>query len=93
MTNVVQFRPAEFVNVHGKPISLSMKRLVLDLAPGLDVEHRKTKDHRGESDWFIVRAPLEYEGQTLTDRGAIATGATEEAAWRAAYFAIKQVPA
>lgn len=94
MTNIVNFRPAEFVNIHGKPLGLSMKQLVLRDVPKAWCHHRQAKDAAapsGLSDFYTVRVP-EYAGEAPHDQAYIGSGATEEAAWRDAYFAIKQEP-
>lgn len=88
MSNVVQFRAAEFVNIHGKPVGVTMKQLVVRSVPDAWCHHRQVKDaasQSGESDFYTVRVP-EYQGEPAEFQGFIGTGATEEAAWRDAYF-------
>lgn len=87
MTNVVKFKPAEFVNVHGKPITgLSMKQLVLRNVPDAWCYHREwtpKDDHARHC--YTVLVP-EYKDQPTSDQPFLGTGGTEEAAWRDAYF-------
>lgn len=88
MSNVVQFRPAEYVNCDGKPLALSMKQLVLRGVPFAWCHHKLWTSAGGVSrDVYSIRAP-EYESEPANDQGFIGTGATEDAAWRDAYFAI-----
>jgi hypothetical protein len=88
VSNVVKLKPAEFININGRPLGVSMKQLVLRGDPKAWVEYRSTTDQDGEPrNWYTVKSP-EYEGEPAQYQGFIGSGETEEAAWRDAYFAI-----
>jgi hypothetical protein len=88
VSNVVPFRPAEFVNIHGKPIGVTMKQLVLRQVEKAWCHHRMwTPADRDPTHIFTIRVP-EFDGEPPDMQGYIGTGATEEAAWRDAFFVI-----
>lgn len=89
MSNIVPFRQAEFVNIHGRPVGVSMKQLVLRGDHKAWCEHRTIVDKSiGEPrDWYTIKTP-DYEGEPEQFQGFLGSGATEEAAWRSAYFNI-----
>lgn len=89
MSNVIQFRQAEFVNVHGKPMGLSMRQLVLGLITDAWCHHREWKPSDDVARHiYTIRVP-EFKGEPPELQAYIGTGATEEAAWRDAYTHIR----
>lgn len=87
MNNVVKLKPAEFVNINGRPLNVTFKKLMLERCPDLTCKYKRTgEDKGGEArDWYTVTDPAELEGWNV-----IGTGGTEEAAWRDAYFRIME---
>jgi hypothetical protein len=87
VSNVVKFKPAEFVNVHGRPVGVSMKQLVLEHVNRAWCHMYEPIDPAIEEKraLYTIRVP-EYKGEPPHDQGYIGTGGTEEAAWRDAYF-------
>lgn len=86
MADIIKFRAAEFVNVHGKPVGVTMKQLVLLAVPKAWCHYRAIVDTLNEQrDWYTVSVP-EYDGEPREHQGFMGTGSTEEAAWRDAYF-------
>lgn len=85
MTNVIKLKPAEFVNVDGRPLNVTFKKIVQERCPGLKCSFKQTKHEDGTRDWFTVTDPSQPDGWNV-----VGTGGTEEAAWRDAYFRIKE---
>lgn len=77
---------AEFVNVHGQPMAVTVKAVVLGLCPEAAHEQHATRDKiSGEvSDFHTVKGTPEWPDQEMVWRPTIGSGATEEAAWRSA---------
>jgi hypothetical protein len=87
MGNVVKFKPAEFVNIEGKPVGVSMKQLVLQGVPKAWCHLSAPHDPAIEESraLYTIRVP-EFDNEPPQMQGFIGTGGTEEAAWRDAYF-------
>lgn len=93
MSNVIKFRPAEFVNIDGKPLSVSMKKLVQELVADTVIVRHESNDHRGLLEWFSVECTKGYPKEQDALWEWIGSGATEEAAWRDAYTRITELRA
>ena len=86
MTNVIKLKPAEYVNVDGRPLNVTFKKIVTERCPDLKCAYKQTTGPDGETrDWYTVTDPAELNGWNV-----IGTGGTEEAAWRDAYFRIME---
>jgi len=87
MADITKFRAAEFVNVHGKPVGVTMQQLVQRAVPKAWCHYRWLvgKSSNEPRDWYTIRVP-EYDDGPVSHQSFIGTGATEEAAWRDAYF-------
>jgi hypothetical protein len=84
--NVIPFRPAEFVNIHGKPLPLTMQRLVQQLVPEAQCERYTPQVDKSRTAHDRHHIMVLHEGE----RVCIGSGGSEEAAWRDAYFHLKE---
>lgn len=79
--------PAAYVNVHGQPVSVSARDAVLHLEPMAYAEFDEVLTVDGPRPYWTIRR-ASASGKRHWSNAQLATGATEEAAWREAWSRI-----
>lgn len=87
MSNIVQFRQPEFVNIHGRPMDLTARQVVLIEFPDATLHHRVGKLHDKPIDFYEIEVTFKQRGKP-PERAIIGSGGTEESAWRCACQAL-----